>query len=154
MPIKRGTGDRGKIRPNLTVELPQVYKSLLTSCKKSTNRPLGYCDAKLFFEGHGRRFNPVDLLFGPCWSSCTRGFGRRRPVRVCRPRGRSGRQSRGTGAEPTWPKPGPARVQPRIRPANGPTGPDPTEDPICRGPTDPDPTEDPARQRTHGSGSN
>jgi hypothetical protein len=124
-------------------------------CQLIHNRSRAHCGAKLFFEGHGRRFNPVDLLFlAACWSSCTRDFGRRRPVRVRRPRGKNGRQSRGTRTEPTWPKPGPARVQPRIRPANGPTGPDPTEDPICRGPTDPDPTEDPTRQWTRGSGSN
>ena len=28
------------------------------------NRSRAHCGAKLFFEGHGRRFNPVDLLFG------------------------------------------------------------------------------------------
>ena len=146
-----------------------LYTSLLTECKKSTNRPLGYCDAKLFFEGHGRRFNPVDLLFGPCWSSCTRGFGQRRPVRVGREAEAGGRaeapgQSR-HGRSRAWPGSNPGsdppmdprariqlrirsaadprtRIQLRIRPARGPAGPDPTKDPAKK---NPDPT--------HGSGS-
>jgi hypothetical protein len=114
----------------------------------------GHCGAKFFLKVTVGGSIPSISFLAACWSSCTRDFGRRRPVRVCRPRGKSGRQSRGTGTEPTWPRLGPARVQPRIRPANGPTGPDPTGDPICRGPTDPDPTEDPTRQWTHRSGSN
>jgi hypothetical protein len=98
-----------------------MYDPVAVSCQEflyhcANNRrqdnisDLANCDAELFFEGHGRRFNPVGLFFaGPCWSSCARDFGRRWSVRVggCGPRGRAERQGRGTevGPRPDPPSP-------------------------------------------------